>query len=307
MILQMFIIKSVTHTRSENLKTRSGGERYRSFQNMCKILFKKTAGIPIRCPLPQKYKPTASLKNTFPVCLCPCSGFQSVILRACQQQPSKNLSSETIPAAQSQVNIENPSSYPSMHRYAHATRTQNLSTTSPSGRNMMPVNLEVRLSVADTYFYTELLGSLGSVEAEKWLKSRNHNRMDQRPLTATVACTNLRFAASGSPSHTPPSSSSALSAANTSRHTSTLPVCKRCLPNSLSMLKLLSKHSNLQDMHDHISTAACPRQDDCTAAIGQILQENGDKVGLLFTDAAHELLDSPSNDTPYLLNRWLLP
>ena len=125
--------------------------------------------------------------------------------------------------------------------------------------------------------------------------------------TAAVARTNLRFAVSGLPSHTPPSSSSALPAASTSRHTSTLPVCKRCLPNSLSMLKLLSKHSNLQDMHDHISTAACPRQDDCTAAIGQILQENGDKVGLLFTDAAHELLDSPSNDTPYLLNRWPLP
>ena len=153
----------------------------------------------------------------------------------------------------------------------------------------MPVKLEVRLSVADTYFYTELLVSLGSVEAEKWLK------------------TNLRFAVSGSPCHTPPSSSSALSAASASRHASTLPVCKRCLPNSRSMLKLLSKHSNLQDMHDHISTAACPRQDDCTAAIGQILQENGDKVGLLFTDAAHELLDSPSNDTPYLLNRWPLP
>ena len=169
---------------------------------------------------------------------------------------------------------------------------------------MMPVKAEGRLSVADTYFYTELLGSLGSVEAEKWLKSRKHDRMDRRPLTAAVASTNLRFTVSGSPSHTPPSSSSALSAASTSRHTSTLPVCKRCLPNSRSMLKLLLKHSNLQDMQGHISTAACPRQDDCTGAsddIAQIFQEHGDKVGLLFTDAAHELLDSPSKDTPYLL------
>ena len=174
----------------------------------------------------------------------------------------------------------------------------------------MPAKAEVSLSVADTYFYTELLGSLGSVEAEKWLKSRKHNRMDRRPLNE-----NFRLAVSGSLPHTLPLSSSALSAASTSRHTSTLPVCKsikRCLPNSRSMLKLLSKHSNLQDMRGHISISACPRLDDCTAAsddIAQIFQEHGDMVGLLFTDAAHdsELLDSPSNDTPHLLKRWLSP
>jgi hypothetical protein len=63
-------------------------------------------------------------------------------------------------------------------------------------------------------------------------------------------------------------------------------------------------------MRGNISTAACPRHDDCTDAsddIAQIFQEHGDKVGLLFTDAAHELLDSTSNDTPQLLRRWLLP
>jgi hypothetical protein len=98
--------------------------------------------------------------------------------------------------------------------------------------------------------------------------------------------------------------SSALSSAATTRHNSSSPV--RLRPRSSSNTDHLKRMLGILQTKDMQVSAACPRPSEPTATsihkhdfhgskIAMLVQEHGDKAYLLFTDAAHQLLDSTTS------------
>ena len=129
-------------------------------------------------------------------------------------------------------------------------------------------------TIADFFFYNELRSTLGHVHAEHWMTTAASPCIRSRP--ASQACSiepqNRRRAAS-------PRLRSALGHVYKENWLATAsPPSSRSRPASQASSGEVNKRRSLQD-------------GECD--IARLMNEHGDKVGLLFTDAAHELLDSP--------------
>jgi hypothetical protein len=187
------------------------------------------------------------------------------------------------------------------------------------------------VSVADLFFHTELCRSMGPVEADNWLRStfgpvendtclaanHPHESCSQSASEANSRTQSFKGLRRRSTTPMDPqlcvhveqnriartrSSLSELSSAATSRHNSSSPVRLRQRPSSSSYhIKDVLGIAQTEDMQ---ASAACPRPSEPAATtcnhqhdfddgsnIAMLLQEHSDKAYLLFTDAAHELLD----------------
>jgi hypothetical protein len=122
-----------------------------------------------------------------------------------------------------------------------------------------------RLTVAQMYFYTELRSSLGNKVAERWLSGTSAACADPRQVS---------------------------SVANT-------PTAQ--LPTERHKNDQLKRSSSIQDFRSQcqastrITAADTPRslrRHECDMV--RLINDHGEKAGLLFTDAAHELLDYSS-------------
>jgi hypothetical protein len=126
-------------------------------------------------------------------------------------------------------------------------------------------------TIADFFFYNELRSTLGHVQAEHWMTSAASPYIRSRPA-CSIEPQNKRSAAS-------PRLRSDLGHLDKENWLATAsPPSSRSRPASQASLGEANKRRSLQD-------------GECD--IARLMNEHGDKVGLLFTDAAHELLDSP--------------
>jgi hypothetical protein len=149
-----------------------------------------------------------------------------------------------------------------------SSRCSTLSTTPQRG---LP-------TIADFFFYNELRSTLGHVHAEQWL------------ATAAPPCIRLR-PASQARSIEPKNRRSAASR----RVRSALGHVEK--ENWMATASPTSSPS--RPASQEISGEANKRRSwqDGECDLARLMKEHGDKVGLLFTDAAHELLDSPRSMT----------
>ena len=108
-------------------------------------------------------------------------------------------------------------------------------------------------TIADFFFYNELRSTLGHVHAEHWL------------ATATAPCIPSRPASWSKPRHR-------------ARSAHECPVLR-----SAKWLATASQACSGEPKHGR-------SQPDGECDIARLMNEHGEKVGLLFTDAAHELL-----------------
>ena len=173
-----------------------------------------------------------------------------------------------------------------------------------------------------------LRSSIGPVQTDDWLAANDHADSCSQSVSEATAGTQtfkglqrrytidrqLRLqveqnfvAVENMIARTPsdgPSCSSALSSAATSRHNSSSPVWLR--PRSSSNTDHLKSLLGILQTKDMQVSAACPRPSEPTATsihqhdfdgskIAMLVQEHGDKAYLLFTDAAHQLLDSTTS------------
>ncbi len=133
-------------------------------------------------------------------------------------------------------------------------------------------------TIADFFFYNELRSTLGHVHAEQWL------------ATAAPPCIRSRPA------------SQARSIEPKNRRSASSPRVRSALghvekENWLAMASPTSSPSRpaSQEISGEANKRRSRQDDECDLA--RLMKEHGDKVGLLFTDAAHELLDSPRSMT----------
>jgi hypothetical protein len=144
-----------------------------------------------------------------------------------------------------------------------SSRCSTLSTTPQRG---LP-------TIADFFFYNELRSTLGHVHAEHWMTSAASPYIRSRPA-CSIEPQNGRSAAS-------PRVRSALG--HVEKENWMVP-SSPSLPASQASSGEANKRRSRQD-------------GECDLA--RLMNEHGDKVGLLFTDAAHELLDSPRVSEKY--------
>jgi hypothetical protein len=162
------------------------------------------------------------------------------------------------------------------------------------------------VSVADLFFHTELCRSMGPVAADNWLRStfeansRTQSFKGLRRRRTTPMDRKLCVHVEQNMIARTPSSFSELSSAATSRSSSPVRLRQRSSSSS-DHIKVVLGISQTEDMQ---VSAACPRPSEPAATrcntehefddgsnIAMLLQEHSDKAYLLFTDAAHELLD----------------
>jgi hypothetical protein len=160
------------------------------------------------------------------------------------------------------------------------------------------------VSVADLFFHTELCRSMGPVAADNWLRStfeansrtqsfKGLRRRRTTPMDRKL-CVHVE---QNMIARTP---SSELSSAATSRSSSPVRLRQRSSSRSDQIKEVLG----ILQTEDMQVSAACPRPSEPAATscntehefddgsnIAMLLQEHSDKAYLLFTDAAHELLD----------------
>ena len=127
-----------------------------------------------------------------------------------------------------------------------------------------------RITVAQMYFYTELRSSLGNKIAERWLSGTSASCADSRQVS---------------------------SVANT-------PTAE--LPTDRHKNDRLKRSSSIQDLQSQcqastripaVDTPRSLRRHECDMI--RLINDHGEKAGLLFTDVAHELLDSPHSEHDY--------
>ena len=121
-----------------------------------------------------------------------------------------------------------------------------------------PTRKDSRRSIADEFFFVELRSSLGSDEAHEWLKTQ-----------ATTSCCRSRSRSRSSLSVSSEASTRASSPCAVRRTTSVHQMLPKAGPSSERIKRTPS------------------------GLVEFIIQEHGSNAGLLFTDAAHQLLDSP--------------
>jgi len=130
-------------------------------------------------------------------------------------------------------------------------------------------------TLAEMYFYAELRSSLGHKDAERWLSGASatcvrssiqaSRRLRQSQTFSTIS-------AADTPRSRSPFSSSESLASEIERSLLGVPALLKC-------------HSVMPFDESH----------ECDML--RLINEHGEKAGLLFTDAAHELLDSPRSST----------
>ena len=149
-----------------------------------------------------------------------------------------------------------------------SSRCSTLSTTPQRG---LP-------TIADFFFYNELRSTLGHVHAEHWMATAASPCIRSRPTSqaCSIEPQNRRSAAS------PILSSSHFHFDKATWLATAPPPSSRSRPASQASSGEANKRRSRQD-------------DECDLA--RLMNEHGDKVGLLFTDAAHELLDSPRSNS----------
>ena len=151
-----------------------------------------------------------------------------------------------------------------------------------------------RLTAAEIYFYSELRSSLGNMVAEDWLSGTSSSCAGSRRVSS-VANTptaelpterrkndQLQNSSSIQDSRSPSQAPSLISAADT----------PRALSRSFSSESLASVASGVE----RFSSSVLPK---CHSMMLKsrimshsfLVRKHGEKAGLLFTDAAHELLD----------------
>ena len=126
-------------------------------------------------------------------------------------------------------------------------------------------------TLAEMYFYTELRSSLGHKDAERWLSG------------ASATC--VRSSIQASRRLRQSQTFSAISAADTPRSRSPFSSSEYLaseIERSLSGVTALLKCHSVR-----------PFDESHECDMLRLINEHGEKAGLLFTDAAHELLDSP--------------
>ena len=116
-----------------------------------------------------------------------------------------------------------------------------------------PIRTDSKPSMADTFFFVELSSSLGYDEAHEWLKTTNTSRARSSPLVSEAST-------------------------------------RSSSPCSDRRSSITSEHQQ------------SPKAGQCEEPITErtlsglmeiMIQEHGSRAGLLFTDSAHRLLDSP--------------
>jgi len=144
-------------------------------------------------------------------------------------------------------------------------RTKTWDTLTYALQAMSTSTPQRRLTVAQMYFYSELRSSLGNKVAERWLSGTSAACADPRQVS---------------------------SVANT-------PTAQ--LPTERHKNDQLKRSSSIQDFRSQcqastrIPAADTPRslrRHECDMV--RLINDHGEKAGLLFTDAAHELLDYSS-------------
>ena len=142
-----------------------------------------------------------------------------------------------------------------------------------------------RLHAAQMYFYTELRSSLGNKAAERWLSGTSASCAGSCQVSS-VANTptaelpaerrkNNQLYSNIQASRCQPQASSPISAADT----------PRCLSPFSSSESLTSEIDHCNESHE--------------GDMIRLINDHGEKAGLLFTDVAHELLDSPHSEHDY--------
>jgi hypothetical protein len=145
-----------------------------------------------------------------------------------------------------------------------SSRCSTLSTTPQRG---LP-------TIADFFFYNELRSTLGHVHAEHWL------------ATAASPCTRSRPA------------SQACSIEPKSRRSAASPRLRSALGHVEKENWLVPSSRSLPASQASSGEANKRRsRQDGECDLARLMNEHGDKVGLLFTDAAHEILDSPRSNS----------
>jgi hypothetical protein len=171
------------------------------------------------------------------------------------------------------------------------------------------------VSVADLFFHTELCRSMGPVAADNWLRStleansRTRSFKGLRRRRTTPMDRQLCVHVEQNMIPRSPSSLSELSSAATSRSSSPVRLRQRPSSSSDHIKEVLGI---LQTEAMQVS-AACPRPSEPAATscnnehdfdnesnIAMLQQQHSDKAYLLFTDAAHELLDQYVKQTSRL-------
>ena len=137
---------------------------------------------------------------------------------------------------------------------------RSVASTCSSRCSTLSTNPQRRLpTLAEFFFYNELRSTLGHVHAEQWL------------ATATSQCIPSRPASQAGPGKP----------RNRTRTAHECPVLR-----SAKWLATASQACSGEPKHGR-------SQPDGDCDIARLMNEHGEKVGLLFTDAAHELLNSP--------------
>jgi hypothetical protein len=133
---------------------------------------------------------------------------------------------------------------------------RSVASTCSSRCSTLSTNPQRRLpTLADFFFYNELRSTLGHVLAEHWLATATSQCIPSRPVSQ---------AGPGKPR-------------NRTRSAHECPVLRSA--KWLATASCEAKHGKSQP------------GGECD--IARLMNEHGEKVGLLFTDAAHEILDSP--------------
>ena len=170
------------------------------------------------------------------------------------------------------------------------------------------------VSVADLFFHTELCRSMGPVAADNWLRStleansRTRSFKGLRRRRTTPMDRQLCVHVEQNMIPRTPSSLSELSSAATSRSSSPVRLRQRSSSRSDQIKEVLG----ILQTEDMQVSAACPRPSEPAATscnnehdfddgsninMAMLLQQHSDKAYLLFTDAAHELLDQCVKET----------
>ena len=150
-----------------------------------------------------------------------------------------------------------------------------------------------RLTVAEMYFYTELRFSLGHTVAEHWLSGTSASCAGLRhvsPVANTPTAElpterrkndHLERSSSIQDSRSQPQASTPISADDTPR-----PLIRSFSSESLASIERFSS-GVVNKCHGMVLKTR-------SMSLSFLVRKHGDKAGLLFTDAAHELLDYSS-------------
>jgi len=143
-------------------------------------------------------------------------------------------------------------------------------------------------NLVDLYFFTELRSSLGLVQAERWLsETSSPSRAASGAKTPTPAL----------PSEGKKNVWTVVKSSRTQQ--------SRCHSQASSLAQRSFVFSRPPSCESFASETVTLCQESHEFDMNWLMNEYGEKVGLLFTDAAHELLDSPRSLASNCSSCWL--